>query len=74
VATQLLVQLQHGFVATEVEQAIQRVLDVPDIATAGKQDTVDHRLVLARGLLLKIPHAPGEGTNRFVQGVVVTHD
>ena len=37
VTAELLVHLQHGFVAAEVEQAIQRVLDVPDIATAGAQ-------------------------------------
>ena len=38
VSTELLVHLQHGFIAAEVEQAIERVFDVLRIAGAGAQD------------------------------------
>ena len=57
----------------EVEQAIKRVLDVPNIATAGAQDVIDHWLVLLRSLLLKVTQAPSEASDYLVRGVVGIH-
>jgi hypothetical protein len=48
--------LQHGFVAAELEQAIERMLDVPGIAGSGAQNVINDRQVLLRSLPLKIPH------------------
>ena len=49
---------QHRrLVPTEVQQTVQRVLDVLGIAAVGPQDVVDHRPVLQCRPLLKVTHA-----------------
>lgn len=72
VTTEILVHAQHRFVAAEVEQAIQRMLDVPGIAGAGAQDVINDRQILLGGLLLKILQTAGEAVDRLY-GVIVAH-
>ena len=74
VPAKLLVQLKRGFVCREVEQAIQRVLNLLRVAAAGMQDVVDRGLVLLRSLQLKVLHALGDGADRFKQRVGIAHD
>lgn len=64
VAAQSPVERQHRFVATEIQQAIQRSLDVRGVAAAGAQDFIHHRPVRLFNLLLKIAHALSKGVDR----------
>ena len=59
--TEIFIQLQHGFMAAEVEKVVQRVLYAPDIAALGEQNIIDNRLIVLRCLLLKIVQFPDTG-------------
>jgi hypothetical protein len=60
-------------VAAEVEQAIERMLNVMGIAGAGAQDVINNRQVLLRSLLLKSPYALCDGTDHVVQVIANAH-
>ena len=73
VPAQLPIHQHHGRVPAEVQQTIQRVLDVLDIAAAGSQDVVNQRPVLLRPALLNVAHAVHQVEDGLGRVVVRLH-
>jgi hypothetical protein len=62
-----------GIVAAEVEQPVERVLDVLDIAAAGTQDALNNRRVFPHRLSIQRLEAVGKAADGFRYGLVVAH-
>jgi hypothetical protein len=58
---------QYWVIPAEAQQAVERALDVPNIAAAGSQNIVDHRPVLLGRPLLEFAHASRKIEDRVVR-------
>ena len=75
IAAELFVELECGFMAAEVEQAVEGAFNVPGIGAAGAQDGFDDWGVFPHRLLIECSEAPGQSADGFEHvGVVLVRD